>query len=541
MWDQLTPVLPPEQVGRKDVMRPLESGDPLSIGQYRLLGVLGSGGMGRVYLGRTAGGRTVAVKVVRPDLRGDTEFRTRFRREVAAARRVAGRYTVPVLDADTDGHHPWLATGYVPGIPLTEAVAGYGPLAPEAVIALARGLARALTEIHAAGVIHRDLKPSNVLLAVDGPRVIDFGIARAADDSALTSTGQVIGSAGYMSPEQITGSAPIGPRADVFSLGGVLAYAATGAGPFGEGDSIAMMWRVVQEEPRLDGVAEPLRGVLADCLAKEPASRPTPDELTDRLAVLGAAPVSSWLPAPILQDLGRRTAALLDLEAVPIDAVSASARAAFPAMAPSAAATVPWQPGASGPSSAVVAPPPARSSSRRRIALVVTAAVAVLAVGGLGGGFLAFRAAHHDTPVIGTGTSTAAQASGTAAPSASAAITSSALPAGYVGTWTGTAGDGLVTFDIVVTLRSGAVGQELGTSSNTGEASRSRCERAETLTAVDSTGITLRARLTGGDTGPVIGCEDDGKPSTLKLDQDGSAAYTMTGPFGSLTGTLRKR
>src|SRR5437773_1275053 len=218
------------------MMRELQPGDPQLIGPYRLRGRLGAGGMGRVYLGLSPGGRSVAVKVIRADLAQDAEFRARFRREVAVARTVSGLFTAPVIDADVEGPVPWLATAYVPGPSLADAVTEHGPLPAASVLALARGLAEALSAIHAAGVVHRDLKPANVLLAGDGPRVIDFGISRAVEASALTHIGLVVGSPGFMSPEQAEGR-EVGSPSDIFSLGAVLAFAATGRGPFGSGVS----------------------------------------------------------------------------------------------------------------------------------------------------------------------------------------------------------------------------------------------------------------------------------------------------------------
>jgi len=218
------------------MMQELQPGDPQLIGPYRLRGRLGAGGMGRVYLGLSPGGRAAAVKVIRADLAQDPEFRARFRREITVARKVSGLFTAPVIDADLDGPVPWLATAYVPGPSLAEAVSEHGPLPPRSVLALAKGLAEGLNAIHAAGVVHRDLKPANVLLAQDGPRVIDFGISRAAEASALTHTGLVVGSPGFMSPEQAEGR-EVGPPSDIFSLGAVLAFAATGHGPFGTGST----------------------------------------------------------------------------------------------------------------------------------------------------------------------------------------------------------------------------------------------------------------------------------------------------------------
>ncbi|CAM4171123.1 protein kinase [Nocardia ninae] len=299
-------------------MRPLGADDPTRIGDYRLLGVLGAGGMGRVYLGRNAGGRTVAVKVIRPDLVGDNEFRVRFRREVTAARRVGGRFTAQVLDADVDANPPWLATGYVAGFSLTEAVEEYGPFTASSLLVLAHGLAEALVAVHAAGLVHRDLKPSNVLLALDGPKVIDFGIARAIEDSQLTTTGKVIGSPGFMCPEQVTGS-PVGPASDVFALGGVLVFAATGRGPFGVGEMVQMLWRVVYEEPELDGVPDRLRPLIAACLTKDPAARPTPERIIADLQALGIPGRGGWLPGPALEEVSRRAVELLDLDSGPFD------------------------------------------------------------------------------------------------------------------------------------------------------------------------------------------------------------------------------
>ncbi|WP_228542095.1 serine/threonine-protein kinase [Nocardia sp. XZ_19_369] len=299
-------------------MRPLGADDPTRIGDYRLLGVLGAGGMGRVYLGRNAGGRTVAVKVIRPDLVGDNEFRVRFRREVTAARRVGGRFTAQVLDADVDANPPWLATGYVAGFSLTEAVEEYGSFTESPLLVLAHGLAEALVAVHAAGLVHRDLKPSNVLLALDGPKVIDFGIARAIEDSQLTTTGKVIGSPGFMCPEQVTGS-PVGPASDVFALGGVLVFAATGHGPFGVGEMVQMLWRVVYEEPELDGVPDRLRPLIAACLTKDPAARPTPERIIADLQALGIPGRGGWLPGPALEEVSRRAVELLDLDSGPFD------------------------------------------------------------------------------------------------------------------------------------------------------------------------------------------------------------------------------
>jgi serine/threonine protein kinase len=274
-------------------MHDLAPGDPELIGPYRLRGRLGAGGMGRVYVGLSPGGRSVAVKVIRADLAQDAEFRARFRREVAVARTVSGLFTAPVIDADVDGPVPWLATAYVPGPSLADAVSQHGPLPAASVLALARGLAEALSAIHAAGVVHRDLKPANVLLAEDGPRVIDFGISRGVEASALTHTGLVVGSPGFMSPEQAEGR-EVGPPSDIFSLGAVLAFAATGQGPFGSGSTPALVYRVVHGGPQLDLMPAEVRSLAERCLAKDPALRPT---AADLLAA-AAYPAAGWLPEP---------------------------------------------------------------------------------------------------------------------------------------------------------------------------------------------------------------------------------------------------
>ena len=282
------------------MMHELQPGDPQLIGPYRLRGRLGAGGMGQVFLGLSAGGRPVAVKVVRAHLATDPEFRERFRREIAVARKVSGVYTSPVIDADVDGPMPWLATAYVEGPSLADAVLEHGPLPAESVLALARGLAEGLKAIHAAGVVHRDLKPANVLLASDGPRVIDFGISRAAEASALTRTGLVVGSPGFMSPEQAEGR-EVGPPSDIFSLGAVLAFAATGQGPFGTGSTPALVYRVVYSPPNLDHVPAEVRPLIERCLAKDPAARPTATRLLAETAAVH--PATAVLPVTRLDSV----------------------------------------------------------------------------------------------------------------------------------------------------------------------------------------------------------------------------------------------
>ncbi|MFK0174078.1 serine/threonine-protein kinase [Streptomyces sp. NPDC090306] len=288
-----------------EAVQALGAGDPERVGPYRVVARLGAGGMGRVYLARSKGGRAVAVKVVRPELAEDREFRQRFAREVAAARRVNGVFTAGVVDADAQADPPWLATAYVPGVSLDAAVARHGAWPSGPVTTLAAGLAEALEAIHAAGLVHRDLKPSNVLLAADGPRVIDFGISTATEASAITRTGVVIGTPGFMSPEQLTGD-PVGPASDVFALGAVLAFTASGTGPFGTGSAQGLMYRIVHGEPVLGDVPAPLRDLVGRCLAKRPEDRPGVDELLGELTdAAGAARTTllftsaAWLPPAV--------------------------------------------------------------------------------------------------------------------------------------------------------------------------------------------------------------------------------------------------
>ncbi|MEU6348036.1 endo alpha-1,4 polygalactosaminidase [Streptomyces sp. NPDC047072] len=264
----------------------LSPGDPESIGGYTLTDRLGSGGMGVVYLGLSDSGRQVAVKLVHPAYALDEEFRTRFRQEVAAARRVSGAFTAPVVDADPDAPQPWMATLFVPGRTLANVVAEDGPMRGRKLRVLALGLVEALRDIHRVGMVHRDLKPSNVLMAEDGPRVIDFGISYAVDNEALTVTGRLIGTPSFMSPEQFASSRDVTAASDIFSLGSVLVFAATGNRPFDGSSPYLTGYQVMYERPALDGVAEPLRSIAARCLDKDPAARPDLAELRELLRAL---------------------------------------------------------------------------------------------------------------------------------------------------------------------------------------------------------------------------------------------------------------
>ncbi|MGK5532051.1 protein kinase domain-containing protein [Streptomyces sp. URMC 129] len=287
------------------------------MGHYRLLGKLGAGGMGSVYLARSDRGRTVAVKLVQPELAAQPEFRRRFQQEVEAARAVGGDWTAPVLGCDTEAETPWVATGYVAGPSLHEVVAQtYGRLPERTLRILANGLVRALKDIHAAGLVHRDLKPSNVMITIDGPRVIDFGIARALEGSGdgLTRTGAAVGSPGFMSPEQCRGEV-LTAASDIFCLGSVLTFAATGRTPFGDANTAmtALMLRIVQGQQDLTEVPEGLRPLIERCLAQHPADRPSLDELLE----LTASPEDDeepWLPGALIAKLGRHAVELLDSE-----------------------------------------------------------------------------------------------------------------------------------------------------------------------------------------------------------------------------------
>ncbi|MFH8798739.1 serine/threonine-protein kinase [Streptomyces sp. NPDC017936] len=303
-----------------EVFQPLQADDPPVVAGYRLVARLGAGGMGRVYLSYTPGGRPVAIKVVRPELADDPAFRRRFRREVQAARRVRGAYTAELIDADADGVPPWSATLYVPGPSLTEAVARGGPLPVPAVLRLIAGVAEALQAIHGAGIVHRDLKPSNVLLAADGPRVIDFGISLASDLSSHTATGSTVGTPHFMAPEQASGG-EVTAATDVFALGQTAAFAALGRPLYGDGSAVGVLYRIVHAEPDLSGLPEQLRPLIARCLAAVPEERATPAEIVERCrqrlgADAGAGP-AVWrevtgpevtVPAPVPDPTLVRTA-----------------------------------------------------------------------------------------------------------------------------------------------------------------------------------------------------------------------------------------
>ncbi|MDQ1017304.1 serine/threonine-protein kinase [Streptomyces afghaniensis] len=276
---------------------------PEYAGHYRLESCLGSGGMGVVHLARSTSGMKVAVKVVHAAFAEDPEFRGRFRQEVGAARRVSGAFTAPVVDADPEAGRPWMATLFIPGPTLAQEVKRNGPLAPAQLRRLMAGLAEALRDIHRVGVVHRDLKPSNVLLAEDGPKVIDFGISRPKDSELRTETGKLIGTPPFMAPEQFRRPREVGPAADVFALGSVMVHAATGRGPFDSDSPYVVAYQVVHDEPELAGVPEELVPLVLRCLAKEPEDRPSPDELMRELRSVAASyDTQAFIPAQRVDD-----------------------------------------------------------------------------------------------------------------------------------------------------------------------------------------------------------------------------------------------
>lgn len=404
-------------------IKPLTPADPARIGPHLLLGRLGAGGMGRVYLARSDGGRTVAVKVVHEEHVADPHFRARFRREVEAARRVGEDYTAPVLDAAPDAEFPWVATGYVPGLSLEQVVRGHGALPADSVRALATGLLHALKDIHEAGIVHRDLKPSNVMLTIQGPKVIDFGIARAVGttiESLLTSASMIVGSPGFMAPEQVRGESAV-PKSDVFALGCVLTYAATGTLAFGQGVSNqhAIMYKIVEAEPDLSRVRdEGLKTLITRLLAKRIEDRPSVDELLADPGYEAGPAASAWLPAAVVSHLARQSAQLLDAEAKPLRQESDRATLGLRGEPEAALALVAGE---------GTAAKPKRERRRRPWAVAVPL---VLVIGGGGGTLAVLQPFGHDgggahaAPPAATATSPTA-----AAPEPSAA--GSASPTGH--------------------------------------------------------------------------------------------------------------
>ncbi|MGW3331676.1 protein kinase domain-containing protein [Streptomyces rubiginosohelvolus] len=572
--------------------------DPHRIGAYRLLGRLGEGGMGQVFLARSDRGRTVALKLVRRELAERPEFRARFRQEVHAAHRVGGAWTAPVLDSDTEAPVPWVATGYVAGPSLQRIVSGrpgapvtasgaYGPLPARSVRFLGSGLAHALQHIHGAGLIHRDLKPSNVLMTIDGPRVIDFGIARALEsvaDGDLTRTGVLVGSPGFMAPEQVRGER-VTTACDVFCLGSVLAYAASGRLPFGTPESggvHALMFRIAQEDPDLTGVPEELAGVVRDCLAKDPAARPGTDEI---LARLGEADTDEpWLPATLLAQLGRQAVGLLNAEdpeepgkpeapgrpgnpwgpesprgsespqtpetaRTPVSPQAPAGPAGSPS-GPRIPASPPWPPTPARPTQltrpaypsapippahfAPTPPPPARER-RSAGATVALIAVAVVVAIGAGGSVYAF--------MKGDGPGTTASPG----PSGSADTGSGGkgqqgdgrgdVPEGFLGTWSGSMPGEQGSSTRTLTIRQGDVGDQVLALTAEGplaSGSPYHCEFSAPLADSPAGDGPVRIGPSTVSSGnPAASCTP-GKPTELTLLPDGTLRRTTTGTGESL-------
>ncbi|MFE9366834.1 protein kinase [Streptomyces sp. NPDC006978] len=586
-------------------MEKLGSGDPQRIGTYRLLGRLGSGGMGQVFLARSDRGRTVALKLVRPELAELQHFRDRFRAEVQAARQVGGSWTAPVLDAGVDAAVPWVATGYVAGPSLHRIVSGrpgaplagsgaYGPLPERSVRILGAGLAGALQDIHRAGLIHRDLKPSNVLMTIDGPRVIDFGIARALDtvaDGGLTRTGAMIGSPGFMSPEQVRGER-VTTACDVFCLGAVLAYASTGRLPFGSAETgaHALMYRIAQEEPDLTGVPVDLLELIRECLAKDPAARPSTDAVLERLGDTDTA--EPWLPGALIAQLGRHAVELLDAEdpeepeapagpAAPGPPGGPQAARVPPApsrptppaparrpaapypgpthprppvpqpAAPSRAYGYPQQPSPAhgygptppyGPSAGYAPPqPPRRRALGSSLALT---AVALLVAVGAGWGVYAFMRGGDGDPTANPSGAVSPSGDGSSGGQGSGGGdgkgSGSTVPSGFLGTWTGTIESGGGASTRQLTVRKGEVGDTVLSLTAEGPLDTGgsyRCVFEADLASEPSSGGPVRigpSRVVEG--APKTSCTP-GEPTVLTLLPDGTLRRQITSTGQSLTYT----
>jgi len=388
---------------------PLRDDDPAQVGSYRLTARLGAGGMGVVYLATARNGSPVAVKVLRPELSDDAEFRTRFSREVTALTRVKGVCTARVIEADTTAARPFLVTEYVEGPSLSEYIESRGPMDPRMLYGLATGLAEALTAIHAAGIVHRDLKPSNVLLTAGGPKVIDFGIAQVLEATAVTKAGFTVGSAGFMAPEQIMGRA--GTAADIFSWAVTIAYAASAQSPFGTGTTEAILYRILHSTPDIAAVPAALRPQVTAGLAKEPQARPTAPELLSQLTSAAASP-SAGYDNPTQTILAQTWLAPTSPRQTPV----------VPPQAPAAAQQVPQVPQAQQAPQVRAAAPERRPGPRRSALFVIIPVLAILV--GAGGAALAFALASHPASSSGTASGSAGTHSQTA-PATTPAVTGS--------------------------------------------------------------------------------------------------------------------
>ncbi|MGW6582625.1 serine/threonine-protein kinase [Streptomyces globisporus] len=532
--------------------------DPHRVGAYRLLGRLGEGGMGQVFLARSDRGRTVALKLVRRELAERPEFRARFRQEVHAAHRVGGAWTAPVLDSDTEAPVPWVATGYVAGPSLQRIVSGrpgapvpasgaYGPLPARSVRFLGSGLAHALQHIHGAGLIHRDLKPSNVLMTIDGPRVIDFGIARALEsvaDGDLTRTGDLVGSPGFMAPEQVRGER-VTTACDVFCLGSVLAYAASGRLPFGTAESggvHALMFRIAQEDPDLTGVPQELADVVRGCLAKDPAARPGTDEI---LARLGDADADEpWLPATLLAQLGRQAVGLLDSEdpepeGFPEDPRTLAGPPWPPPPQPPAQPMHPMHPsqplGPIPPAHFAPTPPPPARHRRSVGATVALVAVAVVVAIGAGGSVYAFMKGD------GPGTTASPGPSGSADAGSSGkgrqGSGQGAIPERFLGTWSGSIPGNQGISTRTLTIRQGAIGDRVLVLTAEGPLSPGstyHCEFSAPLADSPAGDGPVRIGPSTVSSGSPASSCSPGKPTELTLLPDGTLRRTTTDTGESL-------
>ncbi|MFI1964247.1 serine/threonine-protein kinase [Streptomyces pathocidini] len=509
----------------------LRSGDPQRIGAYRVLGRLGAGATGVVYLARSDVGTTVAVKLIRRELAERQEFRARFRQEVRAARRVGGKWTAPVLDADTEAPAPWVATGYLPAPSLRHVVAEHGPLPERSVRVLTAGLARALRDIHSAEPAHRTLKPSTVLVTLAGPRVVDFGASRALEaDGARPAA--VPGSLGFSAPEQLRGG-PVTAACDVFRLGAVLAYASSGEPPFGPR-------RDAEEAANLSGVPVQLRGLIAACLARDPEQRPTPAQVLER-ADAGSAAGEAWLPGAVVDQLGRYAARLAAFQnpaaksegppTVPLAVIGPRhpRRGPEDAAPPTAISSVSG-PTTYGTATAYLPEPPRRR--RGTTALLIAVALVVAAMGG-GTVYTVLRhdeeGAYQDRTAAPGPEDNAPGGPASSAKPGTESASPGGIPKEYLGTWESGAGSSGADLRRI-TVRQGSPGDTVFTMLVEGEGYH--CEFAAELRARERKAVQSQARIV--ELGPSTvtkgtpGTCEPGPVTTLELTGDGSLRRTFS-------------